>query len=39
VLSQVVAGEIVLDVDPVPLADVEKTWPQAGSGRRIVFVP
>jgi NADPH:quinone reductase-like Zn-dependent oxidoreductase len=39
VLRQVAAGEIVLDVDPVPLDDVEKTWPQADSGRRIVFVP
>jgi NADPH:quinone reductase-like Zn-dependent oxidoreductase len=32
-------GEISLDVDAVPLADVEKTWPQAGSERRVVFVP
>jgi NADPH:quinone reductase-like Zn-dependent oxidoreductase len=38
-LQQVAAGEIILDVDPVPLADVEKTWPRAGSDRRIVFVP
>jgi NADPH:quinone reductase-like Zn-dependent oxidoreductase len=38
-LRQVAAGEIILDVDPVPLANVEKTWPQAGSDRRIVFVP
>jgi hypothetical protein len=36
---QVAAGEIILDVKPVPLADVEQTWPQSGSDRRIVFVP
>jgi NADPH:quinone reductase-like Zn-dependent oxidoreductase len=38
-LQQVAAGEISVDVDAVPLADVEKTWPQAGSDRRVVFVP
>jgi hypothetical protein len=38
-VQQVNAGDIILDVDPVPLADVEQTWPQAGSDRRIVFVP
>jgi hypothetical protein len=34
-----VAGEITLDIDPVPLAQVEDAWPQADSGRRVVFVP
>jgi hypothetical protein len=38
-LQQVVAGEVVLDVDPVPLAEVEHAWRQAGSDWRIVFVP
>jgi NADPH:quinone reductase-like Zn-dependent oxidoreductase len=38
-LQQVAAGEVVLDVDAVPLARVEHTWRQAGSGRRVVFVP
>jgi hypothetical protein len=38
-LQQVAAGEIVLDVERVPLANVEQTWPQCGSDRRIVFVP
>jgi NADPH:quinone reductase-like Zn-dependent oxidoreductase len=38
-LQQVAAGEITLDIDRVPLADVEQTWPWAGSDRRIVFVP
>jgi NADPH2:quinone reductase len=37
-LQQVTAGEMTIDVAPVPLADVERTWPQAG-GPRIVFVP
>jgi hypothetical protein len=35
----VAAGEISLDIDPEPLAKVEQVWPQAGSDRRIVFVP
>lgn len=38
-LQQAAAGEIILDVDTVPLANVEQVWQQAGSDRRIVFVP
>jgi len=38
-LKQVVAGEIVIDVEPVPLAGVEMAWSQPDNGRRIVFVP
>jgi NADPH:quinone reductase-like Zn-dependent oxidoreductase len=38
-LRQVAAGEIVMDVDAVPLAEVEKTWDRADGGRRVVFVP
>jgi hypothetical protein len=38
-LQQVAAGEVMLDVDPVPLARVEHAWRQAASDRRIVFVP
>jgi NADPH2:quinone reductase len=38
-LKQVLAGEITLDIDPVPLARVEDAWPEADGGRRIVFVP
>jgi NADPH2:quinone reductase len=38
-LRLVAAGEIRLDVDPVPLAEVERAWPRAGSDRRVVFVP
>jgi NADPH:quinone reductase-like Zn-dependent oxidoreductase len=38
-LDQVTAGELVLDIDTVPLAEVEKTWIESGSDRRVVFVP
>jgi NADPH:quinone reductase-like Zn-dependent oxidoreductase len=38
-LRQVSAGEISLDIDPEPLAKVERVWPQAGSDRRVVLVP
>jgi NADPH2:quinone reductase len=38
-LRQVAAGDIALDVQPVPLARVTETWAQPGRGRRIVFVP
>ena len=38
-LRQVAAGDIRLDIDPVPLAQVEQAWPRAGSHRRVVFVP
>jgi NADPH2:quinone reductase len=38
-LQQVAAGEIALDIATTPLEDVEKTWAQAGSDRRVVFVP
>ncbi len=37
--DQVVAGEIVIDAEPVPLAEVGKTWAQPDDGRRVVFVP
>jgi NADPH:quinone reductase-like Zn-dependent oxidoreductase len=38
-LKLAASGEIALDVDPVPLADVEKAWARPDSGRRVVFVP
>jgi NADPH:quinone reductase-like Zn-dependent oxidoreductase len=38
-LRMAAAGEIALDVDPVPLADVEKAWVNPDNGRRVVFVP
>jgi hypothetical protein len=33
------AGEITLEVDPVPLADVEQAWSRTDDGRRVLFVP
>jgi hypothetical protein len=38
-LQRVVAGEISIDAEAVPLAEVEKTWSRPDDGRRIVFVP
>jgi NADPH2:quinone reductase len=38
-LQQIAAGEITIDVVPVPLADVEKTWPRTGGNPRVVFLP
>jgi NADPH:quinone reductase-like Zn-dependent oxidoreductase len=38
-LKLAATGEITLDVEPVPLADVEQAWAIAGGGRRVVFVP
>jgi NADPH:quinone reductase-like Zn-dependent oxidoreductase len=38
-LRQAAAGEIVLDVETVPLAHVERAWPPSTSDRRVVFVP
>ncbi|MFD0689478.1 quinone oxidoreductase family protein [Actinomadura fibrosa] len=38
-LRQVAAGDLVMDVETVPLADVEEAWTRKASGRRIVLVP
>ncbi len=38
-LELAASGEIALDVDPVPLADVEMAWAHPDTGRRVVFVP
>lgn len=38
-LRQVGAGDITLDVDPVPLADVEKVWTSTGADHRVVLIP
>jgi NADPH:quinone reductase-like Zn-dependent oxidoreductase len=38
-LGDVAAGDITLDVEAVPLAQVEQVWRRAGSERRVVFVP
>jgi NADPH:quinone reductase-like Zn-dependent oxidoreductase len=33
-------GELRIDVEPVPLSDVEEAWQRSGlSGRRLVFIP
>ena len=37
-LGQVAAGELSLDIDAVPLAEVAKHW-HSGGDRRVVFVP
>jgi NADPH:quinone reductase-like Zn-dependent oxidoreductase len=38
-LADVAAGDITLDVETVPLAQVEEAWQRAGSDRRVVFIP
>ena len=38
-LTLAAAGEIALDVNPVPLADVGNAWAYPDEGRRVVFVP
>ena len=38
-LKMAAAGEITLDVDPVPLSGVEKASAHPDGGRRLVFVP
>jgi NADPH2:quinone reductase len=38
-LRRAAAREIIIDVDPVPLAMVERSWTRVGGDRRIVFVP
>jgi hypothetical protein len=39
VLELVANGELQIDIDVVPLTEVEKVWPTATSDRRVVFVP
>jgi NADPH:quinone reductase-like Zn-dependent oxidoreductase len=38
-LTMAAAGEIALDVGPMPLSGVEKAWERPDGGRRVVFVP
>ncbi|WP_049717592.1 zinc-binding alcohol dehydrogenase family protein [Streptomyces caatingaensis] len=38
-LDDAARGELMLDVDAVPLADVEKVWGRGDDARRVVFVP
>jgi NADPH2:quinone reductase len=39
VLKLAAAGSLQLDVEAMPLANVESAWQTSGDGRRIVFVP
>ncbi|HEX3752011.1 MAG TPA: hypothetical protein VHW06_15700 [Streptosporangiaceae bacterium] len=39
ILGLVSSGEITLDTEAVPLAEVTKAWETPDHGRRIVFVP
>lgn len=39
VLGGAVAGELVVDAEAVPLADVESVWTKDGRGARFVLVP
>jgi len=32
-------GDLPIEIDEVPLADVEPAWPRSRGGRRIVFRP
>jgi len=38
-LGQLATGELAVDIDRVPLADVERVWSRDGNDRRTVFVP
>ena len=38
-LGQVAGGDITLDIDTVPLADIGQVWSDTASHRRIVLVP
>jgi NADPH:quinone reductase-like Zn-dependent oxidoreductase len=35
--EQAAAGKLTIDVEPVPLTEVESAWNRTGKGRRIVF--
>jgi NADPH:quinone reductase-like Zn-dependent oxidoreductase len=37
--SMAAQGKLTVDVEPVPLADVESAWTRTEKGRRIVFTP
>ncbi len=38
-LGQLATGELAVDIDRVPLSDVERAWSRDGDDRRTVFVP
>jgi hypothetical protein len=39
VLAQAASGDLSIDTQDVPLADVEKAWQREPQGRRLVFIP
>ncbi|MFZ0287266.1 MAG: zinc-binding alcohol dehydrogenase family protein [Terriglobales bacterium] len=39
VMTRTAHGELHIDVEPVPLAQVERVWQRDGRGRRIVLIP
>jgi NADPH:quinone reductase-like Zn-dependent oxidoreductase len=39
VTSRAASGELRIDVEQVPLAQVENAWQRNGHGRRLVFIP
>jgi NADPH:quinone reductase-like Zn-dependent oxidoreductase len=39
ILTRAASGELRIDVEQVPLADVESAWRREGRGRRIVLIP
>jgi NADPH2:quinone reductase len=38
-LQQVSAGEVAFEVEPMPLAEIERAWASSGGDHRIVLVP
>ena len=39
VLAHAASGDLSIDTQDVPLADVEKAWQREPQGRRLVFIP
>jgi NADPH2:quinone reductase len=39
VMTRAASGELRVDVEQVPLNEVETAWQRAGDGRRLVFIP
>jgi hypothetical protein len=38
-MARAVSGELRIETERVPLADVEGAWQRAGSGPRLVLIP
>jgi NADPH2:quinone reductase len=39
VMAQAAAGELRVDTERVPLADIENAWQRDQQGRRLVIIP